>query len=106
MKALRLKLKYDEIVELDKWLSLILQPEHWTESNDSEKSVCALLTTWHIGKLKPKTFYYTREKLSFKLEAPLAFSFAYVIKEFPLNQLDYLGNSLRRIVGEIDQHFQ
>lgn len=106
MKSIKIKLKFSEITALDAWLSAVLEDECWNKCSNSEKSVCAQVKIWQLSKLKPKTYFWTNVKIAFKMDAPLAFAMAHIIAEFPINRTDYLGNSLLRIAGEIDQHFQ
>jgi hypothetical protein len=107
MKKISIKMKHEAVCLLDEWLQASLEAEANQDAQLvwAECCVVAVLTSWRLSKVHPKTHFYVSEKVSFKLDAGTAFGLMHLIDLYPIPVTTYLGNELLRINNEINQFF-
>lgn len=94
------------VVAFDNWLAISIEAQLTEPMGYLERCATALITEWRIKKVHPHTHYYTSNKISFNLDVPLSMALIEFIRCYPIRFTDQLGNGLRQIANEIDQHFQ
>lgn len=108
MKKISIKMKHQMVCALDQWLQSCIESETKNEAELSLSECCAiaLIASWRLGKLHPKTHFYTTEKTAFKMDAATAFALLHLIDLYRLPATSYLGNELLKINNEINQFFK
>ena len=106
MKKYKLKVTHSRITALQQWLmAAVLKPTTIGQQYE-QIAIMIILLKWARSEQVRNLcdFHFAGEK-SISLKQEVAAALAAVIAQTEIDNTSYLGNYLRTVLGEIDQHF-